>query len=69
MKILINGEDETIEKETLTINELLTHKKVDMPEMVTVEYNGEMLEREKFESQAVKDGDKIEFLYFMGGGN
>ncbi|RAP38845.1 thiamine biosynthesis protein ThiS [Candidatus Marinamargulisbacteria bacterium SCGC AAA071-K20] len=68
MKITINGEEETIEKDSLTIIELLTHKKVDMPEMVSVEYNGEMLDREKFDTQAVTDGDKVEFLYFMGGG-
>ena len=68
MKITINGEEETIEKDSLTISELLVHKNVDMPEMVTVEYNGDMLEREKFDSQSVKEGDKVEFLYFMGGG-
>ena len=39
-----------------------------MPEMVSVEYNGEILDRENFDSTAVKDGDEIEFLYFMGGG-
>lgn len=69
MKITINGEEESFEKETLTVTELLYEKNVEMPEMVSVEYNGEMLEREKFDSQSLKDGDKVEFLYFMGGGN
>lgn len=69
MKITINGEEESFEKETLTVTELLSEKNVEMPEMVSVEYNGEMLEREKFDSQSLKDGDKVEFLYFMGGGN
>ena len=40
-----------------------------MPEMVSVEYNGEILDREAFETTVINDGDAIEFLYFMGGGS
>ena len=68
MEITINGEKETIEKETLTISELLALKDVKMPEMVSVEYNGDILDRDNFSSQVVRNGDKVEFLYFMGGG-
>lgn len=68
MNIKINGEKEELTHESVSITELLTLKKVDMPEMVSVEYNGEILDRENFDSTAVKDGDEIEFLYFMGGG-
>ena len=39
-----------------------------MPEMVSVEYNGDILDRDKFEKTQIKEGDEIEFLYFMGGG-
>jgi len=67
MKITINGKEETISKE-LTIIDLLKEQNVEMPETVSVELNGEFLEREKFETTTVKDGDQIEFLYFMGGG-
>ena len=68
MEVKINGELETIEKEGVTVSELLKLKDVKMPEMVSVEHNGEMLEREQFDSTVVKAGDEIEFLYFMGGG-
>ena len=70
MQIKINGENETLELEqdTLTISELLKIKEVKMPEMVSVEYNGDMLDRENFNKTQVKEGDAIEFLYFMGGG-
>ena len=40
-----------------------------MPEMVSVEINGEILKRTEFETKALEDGDKVEFLYFMGGGS
>ena len=68
MELKINGEKENIEKENLTISELLKIKDVKMPEMVSVEHNGEMLERDQFDTVKVGAGDEIEFLYFMGGG-
>jgi sulfur carrier protein len=40
-----------------------------MPEMVSVELNGQILRRAEFESTALEDNDKVEFLYFMGGGS
>jgi sulfur carrier protein len=40
-----------------------------MPDMVSVELNGEILERSLFESTLLKEGDRVEFLYFMGGGS
>ncbi len=68
MKIKINGEEEVVEKESVTISDLLVLKNVKMPEMVSVEHNGEMLERDNFSNTAVSEGDEVEFLYFMGGG-
>ena len=40
-----------------------------MPEMVTVELNGDIVDRENFDSTFIKSDDKLEFLYFMGGGS
>ncbi len=68
MNIKINGKEETLDNQKVTITELLKIKNVDMPDMVTVEHNGDILDREKFETTQVNDGDVIEFLYFMGGG-
>ena len=39
-----------------------------MPNMVSVELNGQILKRTEFEKTILKDDDKVEFLYFMGGG-
>lgn len=33
-----------------------------------VRINGEILDRRDFENIPISDGDKIDFLYFMGGG-
>jgi sulfur carrier protein len=67
MKLTINGEAKEI-ADGLTVSQLLTEEKVKMPEMVSVELNEEILDREAFADTALKDGDQVEFLYFMGGG-
>jgi sulfur carrier protein len=70
MNLTVNGKPASIEdKEALSIDELLAEQKVETPEYVTVELNGDILERESFATIQVKDGDEVEFLYFMGGGN
>lgn len=68
MKLVVNGEDGVF-NEGLTVSELLTVKEVKMPEMVSVEINGEILKRNEFEAKELEEGDKVEFLYFMGGGS
>jgi len=68
MKLFINGQEIECSK-TLTVNELLVEQNVKMPEMVSVELNEQILKRSLFDSTQLKDGDKVEFLYFMGGGN
>lgn len=39
-----------------------------MPEYVTVSINEEFVVSEDKESTVLKEGDNVEFLYFMGGG-
>ena len=69
MKVLINGNEEVIDNNSITITQLLQLKNIKMPEMVSVELNGNILSRDEFDSTFLKDGDSVEFLYFMGGGN
>jgi sulfur carrier protein len=37
--------------------------------MVSVELNGQILRRTEFDETTLEDNDKVEFLYFMGGGS
>ena len=67
MKIKVNGNEVVAEKE-LTVAEVLQTQKVEMQEYVTVQVNEEIVDRENFETLTLKDGDVVEFLYFMGGG-
>jgi sulfur carrier protein len=68
MKVIINGKEEHLNHEKLSVVDLLKERKVEMPDMVSVQLNGGMLKRDEFESVHVKENDRIEFLYFMGGG-
>jgi len=68
MKIKINGEQKEF-TDVSNISSLLKANKVEQPEMVSVQLNGEFVERENFETTVVKENDEIDFLYFMGGGN
>ncbi len=69
MNLTVNGKRATIDdKESLNVTTLLTALKVEQPDYVTVELNGDILERENFDATLVQNGDSVEFLYFMGGG-
>jgi len=68
MNLVINGKETNI-TEGLTVNQLLAQENVQMPDMVSVELNGQILKRTRFEETVLKDDDKVEFLYFMGGGS
>lgn len=67
MKILVNGDDTEV-TDAISISALLEIQKVKMPDMVSVELNGDIVDRDTFGETVLKEGDKVEFLYFMGGG-
>ena len=67
MKITVAGERKEV-KDGITVAELIELEKVETPEYVTVSVNEEFLENGTFDSTVLKEGDEVEFLYFMGGG-
>lgn len=67
MIITVAGEKKEY-KDGLTLPELLEAEKVEMPEYVTVSINEEFVATEDKATTVLKDGDNVEFLYFMGGG-
>lgn len=67
IRVTINGEEEEIAK-GLTVAEVLEAKKV-RPELVAVELNGEMVDKERYGSIVLKNSDSLEFLHYMAGGN
>lgn len=67
-KIIVN--DEAQEREVpITLDELIRLNNVFQPEMVTVQVNEEFVDRDDWARTVLKDGDKVDFIYFMGGGS
>ena len=67
MKITVAG----VKKEYadgLTVAQLVEAENVETPQYVTVSVNDEFVQSGTFEQTVLKDGDEVEFLYFMGGG-
>lgn len=68
MTIKINGEQKTLDQDSLTLAELLIANQVESPDVVTVQINGKFLERTRFGTTRIQAGDEVDFLYYLGGG-
>ena len=66
-KIYVNGDAQEVNL-PLNVSELIKQSDVQQPDMVSVQVNEEFAEREDWETIQLKEGDKVDFLYFMGGG-
>lgn len=65
--ITLNGKPNEIKANT-SVSDLLLKWKV-RPELVTVEVNEEILQKLDYDTTVLKEGDKVEFVFYMGGGN
>jgi thiamine biosynthesis protein ThiS len=66
MKLVINGEERSVPNVTnlAALIEVLDMK----PDRVAVELNREIVPRGKWAETPVRDGDKLEIVHFVGGG-
>lgn len=68
MTITVAGNKKEV-KDGLTLPELIKNENVETPEYVTVSINEEFIQKDAEANVVLKDGDNVEFLYFMGGGS
>jgi len=69
MSILkVNGKEQEL-NDTISVSGLIKLNKVSQPDMVSIQLNGNFVVRENYENTLLKEGDEIDFLYFMGGGS
>ena len=66
-KITVNGEAQEV-KLPLSLTELIKQNNVEQPDMVSVQVNDDFVDRTEWDGIQIKDGDSVDFLYFMGGG-
>ena len=67
IKIQLNGKEQEI-KSGMTVSDLLLKWKI-RPELVTVEVNEDILQKLDYDSTKIKAEDKVEFVFYMGGGS
>ena len=66
-KITVNGNAQDVQT-PITVSELIKLNNVLQPEMVSVQVNEEFVDRGDYDTKTLGEGDSIDFLYFMGGG-
>ena len=66
MRIRVNGDPVELPAE-VTILQLLEQLHID-PRLVAVEHNLSIIKRVRYEATLIADGDQIEIVNFVGGG-
>ena len=69
MKIHLNGEERPIpDSASYTLSQLIESLGMK-PDRVAVELNREIAPRDSWSQTELKDGDRLEIVHFVGGGN
>ena len=63
--VKINGEH--VEAAGQTLSQYLASTACN-PQRIVIEYNGEILPRENYDTTVLNDDDQVEIISFMGGG-
>ncbi len=66
VNLIVNGQDQQCDAETL-LPDLLLQLKMN-PQLVAIEYNGEILHRQFWSKTVIQDGDLLEVVTIVGGG-
>lgn len=67
MKIVLNNKEESFDSDTLTIEEILQHKKFTF-KMLVIKVNGRLIKKPEYSSTPVVDGDDVMVLHLISGG-
>ncbi len=67
MFIEINGEQRDV-PQLLNLKELVEHLKL-APERLAIELNRKVIRRTDWQATALNEGDRVEIVHFVGGGD
>lgn len=67
MNIILNNRTETIEKDQLTVKELLDYKNFTF-KLLVVKINNKLVKREQYTTTTISDGDHVMVLHLISGG-
>lgn len=67
MQIILNNRTEIVDRETITLEELIEYKNFTFKLLVT-KLNDKLIKKDERKTTAIKDGDKVVVLHMISGG-
>ncbi len=67
MEIILNNRKESIDKDSLSVRELLNYKNFTF-KMLVIKINGKLIKKDQYESSFIKQGDNVTVLHLVSGG-
>ncbi|PKP29584.1 MAG: thiamine biosynthesis protein ThiS [Bacteroidetes bacterium HGW-Bacteroidetes-17] len=67
MKIILNNREEVIDRDTITLEELIQYKSYTFKLLVT-KINDQLVKKDDRKITHIKDGDKVVVLHMISGG-
>ncbi|MFO8129215.1 MAG: sulfur carrier protein ThiS [Bacteroidales bacterium] len=67
MKIILNNREEIIDRDRMTVSELLEYKNFTFKLLVT-KINGRLVKKEERDKAQIHDGDHVTVLHLVSGG-
>ncbi|MFA6949149.1 MAG: sulfur carrier protein ThiS [Lentimicrobiaceae bacterium] len=67
MKIILNNRNETIDREQVTVNELLAIKNFTW-KLLVIKVNGILVQHKDYDSKTITEGDDVSVFHLVTGG-
>lgn len=67
MNISLNNRPESFEQDVLTISEILKLKNFTF-RMMVVKINGQLIKKDRYQTDEVTDGDDVQIIHMISGG-
>jgi sulfur carrier protein len=67
MKITLNNNNEELNAESITIQQLLDIKKFTF-KMLIIKVNGTIVKRDDYEKTEIRNGDNVDVIHLISGG-
>ena len=64
--LVVNGKPRPLDGETGLVQFLDAHQ--IEPQLIAIEYNGLILDRDRYAEITLRDGDRLEIVHMIGGG-
>jgi sulfur carrier protein len=67
MKIILNNEETILEKDGITVSEILRFKNFTF-KMLVIKLNGKVIKKENYANTRINEGDDLSIIHLLSGG-